>query len=415
MIESAIKELQTISQFQRAYSLKEWSVQTDTEKEKDLPRLRRRIGELLTQAIRKSARENDPDQQIAAAILIAELSEAESTGETKDRLTRELSDAVRGLVQEKDVAVRQSALHALGKIAPAPADAYPLLKIVLLNDVLGPRRLAAYALSDLVKNIKLLDFKEQMDTIDLTVSTAALGLRDADESIRGYSLQAIMEAAKALKDYVESPGGTVTVEAKGKEKANVLAEELRKIMKTFQSVNPQLLQALNDPKVNVRLTPLQALDQISAARWKILLELQKAEPESRDVLKTFNAPDPLAKVIQGDWQFITRLLKEDDERLRRAAMDFLELLGEQAEPALEGITLALRDPDHFVRWSAVRTLGNIAPKKISAEAVRRAGPVADGPRPRCQPVRCRHPRSDGAAGTGSGRCAGIRGGQWGRE
>jgi HEAT repeat protein len=404
MIDSAIQEAHTISQLRRAYFLTEWQGQEQA----DLQKARKEIGDKLTASIRRSAQMADLDQQLAAAMWIAELSEADQSIDAKDKFARGMTDIVLGLLKQKDVSVRQAALHALGRITPNPAEAFPPIKSTLQSDALGPRRLAAYALSDLIKNIKLHERDEQMEIMDKVISTALFSLRDADESIRGYSLQAILEAAKAFLVHITTPGEELTGEGKGKA---VLKPNVRKILTTLQGANPQLLQALYDPKINVRLTAMQTLDQINNARFKIIQEFQKLAPERRDnssqLLKTYNVPDPLGNVVERDWTFITRLLKEDDVRLRRSAMDFLELLGDQVQPALPEITQALRDPDSFVRWSAARTLRNVEPNRVSSDAVRALGQLVMDPDPDVSKAAAGTLEALGAAGPEAAEALGL--------
>jgi HEAT repeat protein len=47
---------------------------------------------------------------------------------------------------------------------------------------------------------------------------------------------------------------------------------------------------------------------------------------------------------------------------RRALIDVLEMLGPEAAPAIPALVQALSDRDLFVRWSAARTLGRLAPE-----------------------------------------------------
>ena len=205
------------------------------------------------------------------------------------------------------------------------------------------------------------------------VNTASIGLRDADESVRGYSLLAILEAGKAFFDHVGQPG-KLTVKLDDKQ---VLSPDLQNLMKTFQTTMPQVLNALADPKVKVRLAALQTVSHVSDARAKITQELRDQDKltadkheNTRQLLKAYAAPDPFGNFVDSDWKYITRLLKDDDERVRRGTIEFLESLGEQAEPALPAITLALRDPNLFVRWTAARTLRNVPAKMVSHDAVR---------------------------------------------
>ena len=289
------------------------------------------------------------------------------------------------LAEEKDLPTRQAALHALGKITPDPAKALPTLKRTLEKDELGPRRLAAYALVNLARNARFLKRSEKLDTIEGVLFTAAgdlksaYALRDADESVRGYCLQAMQESAQIIADYFSASEDVIRPEKK------TIDADLQKALRSFQAINPHLLSALQDPKLNVRLSALQALDQISSARGKILQSLQEITPEkrepNRELLKTYGVPDPLGPIIGRDWKAIASLLKEGDVRLRRGAMDFLEQLGDQAEPAIEEITEALRDPDRGVRLAAAHTMQNMPPLKVSAAAIRTLGTMLIDPDP----------------------------------
>jgi HEAT repeat protein len=383
MIETAVPELKTIRQLRRAYFLSEWG-NPDPVKDDDALQFRPKIGERLTKAISQTAQGADAEQKISVAIWIADLAGDAGLRDDRDlfkdqftakeQFVRGLTGIVLGLLKDKETSVRQAALHALGRITPSPAEVFPALKNALEEkDALGPRRLAAFAMTDLAKNAKAHPRLEQMEVVEKVIVTASFSLRDADESVRGYSLLAILEAAKAFMNHL-STRAEVTIKLDDK---LVLAPDLQKLMNAFQTSLPQLLLALDDPKVKVRLTGLQTLDQVCTARAKIvqqLRELEKFAAEKHEnasqLLKAYAAPDPLGGIVERDWTYIARLLKDDDERVRRGAIDFLEVLGEQAEPALPAITEALRDPNAFVRWTAARTLRNVPAKKVGYNAVR---------------------------------------------
>ena len=52
------------------------------------------------------------------------------------------------------------------------------------------------------------------------------------------------------------------------------------------------------------------------------------------------------------------------------SIDALEMLGDQALPAVPALTRALADPDLFVRWAAARTLGKMVPADFFDEVQR---------------------------------------------
>lgn len=400
LIESSIKEMKSIAELRRAYFLKEWAFHGRLDKPNkqiDVDHYRSEIGDKLIKAVHNTAKEQDPERQLAVAILIAELGESEQPLDRrgKGKFARAFTDIARNLTKEKDVAVKQAAFHALGKVTPKPGDAVPVMKEALEKESLGPRRLAAYALSDLVRNahyLRVIDeerdkkkpaINEELQTIDLVIAAAAVGLRDADEPVRGYCLQAMLESGRALTDYLSTAAYSVVEEEKGKQ---TFDPNLRAVLKTMQTANPQILQSLGDPKINVRLTAMQALDQFGVARAKlqqILIEyVAEPKPDKRGQLwEPFDAPDPLANIVERDWRRIAKLLKEDDARLRRGAIDFLEQLGDQVEPAAVEVGDALRDPDPLVRWTAVRTIRSIPAKKVTANAIKGLGALVTDPDP----------------------------------
>jgi HEAT repeat protein len=390
LIKSAILDLKTISQLRRAYFLKQWAHHLKPEKAEkgpDLDPFRVEIGAKLTTAIRSAAKDTNVDRQLALAILIAEIADSESPldQDVREKFARGFTDVAQTLAEEKDLPTRQAALYALGKITPEPGKALPTLKQALEKDELGPRRLAAYALVNLARNARFLKRSEKLDTIEGVLVAAAgdlngaFALRDPDEPVRGYCLLAILESGKIIADHFSASEDLRRAEKK------TIDADLQKALRTFQGINPHLLSALQDSKLNVRLSALQALDQISSARGKILQSLQEIGTEkretNRELMKTFGVPDPLGPIIERDWKVIASLLKDGDVRLRRGAIDFLEQLGDQAEPAIEEITEALRDPDRGVRLAAAHTMGSMPPQKVNAGAIRTLGTMLIDPDP----------------------------------
>lgn len=387
IIEEVIPQLKTVSQLRRAYFLKQWAthiVRPDkADKRLDVEPYRAAIGDKLTKAIRGAAGDADPIARIAVALLIAELADPEAAdirptdpkafdAKNKERFARSLSDVAKALVKDKDIGVRQAGLNALGKVANDPAEAFPLINEVLRQDEVGPRRLAAYALSDLVKSARGLERQQKMQTAEQVLASAVIGLGDADEPVRGYSLQAITVVAKLVADHFSTAGELVD-----DNKKRVLRPDLQKLLKNMQSINAPLLEAIDDPRPNIRMAALQTLDQIGLARGKILNTLADAAPDLRDkrgeLLKLFDAPDPVGPIVDKGLKSITRLLREDDVRLRKAAIDFLEALGDQAAPAADSIAEALSDADRFVRLSAARAIRNLPAKSVGPVAVRGLG------------------------------------------
>jgi HEAT repeat protein len=371
----------------------EWSLDLElSKKETELERLRREIAERLTEEIEKAAEQKNIDQQkkdekqLAIAILIAEIADNEKLAERekKEKFARRLKDVAIKLAKQENLAVRQAALHALGKITPDPNDAIPVIEGTLKkkDEQLGPRRLAAYALTDLVKNAPHLKTDEMQETIRKTIGTAAgafegdYALGDEDEWVRGYCLQAIQECAKVVAEHLPVDEAPLDL-------AKKTLPDLRKTLRAFKAINPQLLKALEDKKPKVRLSALQALEQIGMIRAKIIPKLREIplEDGGKEFLNSFfKSDDPLAGIVgdleeqKGFKTSLQSLLAEDDVRVRRGAIDVLELLGDQAAPAIEEVTRAMydwnrRDKDRWVRLVATRTVRNLPPEKVDSDAV----------------------------------------------
>src|SRR5262249_17337070 len=71
--------------------------------------------------------------------------------------------------------------------------------------------------------------------------------------------------------------------------------------------------------------------------------------------------DFLVEALQPGLMKIAERLRSTNLATRQATLDFLEMMGDAAAPALPYVVEALSDYDHFVRWQAARILGKIGP------------------------------------------------------
>jgi HEAT repeat protein len=282
--------LRTISDLRRGYFLVEWK--------EGLKGIKDDVGKRLKAKVEDGALKGDSDAKIAACILIAEIAEADQREERTRKYAAEFSDlllgakARKGLVHDANVTVRQVALHALGKITPPPDRAMKELKDVLRDEggPLGPRLLAAYALTDLVKNSYRLERKEMMDTINQAVAEAVRvqGNRNEDEQIRGYGLQTILASAKIFTEYYWTI--KLTERSIVEFTNDALDPSLQKLLKSYQAAMPDVIVALkSDPSGKIKLTALETISQIIISRHRLCEELQ---PHGRmGILPDFKAPD----------------------------------------------------------------------------------------------------------------------------
>jgi HEAT repeat protein len=89
--------------------------------------------------------------------------------------------------------------------------------------------------------------------------------------------------------------------------------------------------------------------------------------------------DPLQAGLRSTVRALAQALEDPKVEVRLAAVDALETLRDDAAPASARLAWALTDPDRFVRWSAARTLGRMSPSKVNtAEVVKYlAGMLSD--------------------------------------
>jgi HEAT repeat protein len=97
----------------------------------------------------------------------------------------------------------------------------------------------------------------------------------------------------------------------------------------------------------VRLQAQKALEELAHAR--------------RGWARGGGTEDPLLEGLRAAVPALADAVGDPDLRVRRAALDVLELLGPVGSPAAPALAQALNDRDRFVRWSAVRTLSGLGP------------------------------------------------------
>ena len=140
-------------------------------------------------------------------------------------------------------------------------------------------------------------------------------------------------------------------------------QELGNQLPLFQVVRDNakaLAVAAEDPDIQVRLTAIRALENMGLMRERLRSQKPGVAAEADAVL-----PAALKEVLPA----LTRAVSDRNSQARLKAVETLERIadvlgqgGSQSEEAVRALVNALRDPESpFVRWSAARTLGNVAP------------------------------------------------------
>jgi HEAT repeat protein len=421
LLRKQIERLKTVSELRRALLLPEWRAQSEEARRREAPGrvgdlqkldnlLRKEIADRLKAALVVAAASPEPNARLAVANVIAELGPAVriNPGDVHG-YARELTDIVIKLAADTDLGVRQEALRALSNINPDPGRAAEVFREVLQKDSPGPRRLAADGLAQLVRVAHHLfklakaepenygDWRQQLPELRTTTRAVILvapeGLGDGDSQVRSLALEAVQVAALTLADLVESPLPSDFFPPEGrklsKDEVDIVnmqnevvkteIEELEPNLKALRSQVEGVAKALKDAEPRVRLLALNTLESIGQLRQRLRKRATSVPlyigpgTSAAESLKV----DPLEALVRDQLGDVIRLLADSDVRIRRTAVDLLDVLDEAAAPGIPALANMLSDPDRFVRWAAVRALGHIAPAKTAGAVPRIAALVAD--------------------------------------
>jgi HEAT repeat protein len=206
------------------------------------------------------------------------------------------------------------------------------------------------------------------------VPVAAIALRDTDAEVRRAGANVLFQIASELISQLklQKPGEDLEI--------------LRPLYRAFRDQTPALVKAVNDSDLSVRLLVRQALEQLAAAYPLIsrpvvpepekVGQFEEQEPRARlsaSVRADERPADSLFSDLLPVVQALEKGISDTDAEARVAAIQVLEMLGENSVPATPTLVKALRDHDLFVRWSAARALGKIEASRRRGKRPRAAG------------------------------------------
>ncbi len=251
------------------------------------------------------------------------------------------------------------AARTLAQIQPPVRIAVPALRELLHNEDTELRRAAADGFVLLIQNelnalepvVPAAARRELVLGSSMVLTAAKVGLEDARPEVRRRCLETITLACSALTRLMDEPVGTEQSQARRSLQAEY--EELRPLLLALRDQAPVLERLLNNSDPETRILTHKTLEELGVARSHWMKRCAERRERIDEQL--------LAGML---YEAVPRLAEElvhPDVRVRRSALDVLEMSGPLALPALPALTRALRDPDRFVRWSAVRTVGKLGP------------------------------------------------------
>jgi HEAT repeat protein len=421
ILEKKAAAVRSIGDLARALTLQEWG---GAGLDPDLNDVWLSMGDRYERDIKAALTKGDSTTRQATAHLLSELSVQVRKGGVETQrlgtLLPHFAPELIALTRADDDAVAVAATQALGLINPDADKAVPALRQVLASGSAELRRAAADALLNLIRVsgeiVKKVQGEERRrQALDAQIKTdraaflaAVAGVGDSDAQVRRSSLEAMQQAGSTLEDRIIIPPPDtlnfpppernvwseeeVTRAKAYKDEVAAGKAELQPLLDAFREGTPTLARAQSDPDTAVRLRARMAADAIATARsklkqWEATVPVipkaaekkeedkkeDKKEGETRqdpapgDDLQLVRADVPAAEEqapADGERQLVEALaqgLFDPDVRNRLGAVDALEDIGPAAAPAAPALVKALCDPDKFVRWSAARTLGKLAP------------------------------------------------------
>jgi HEAT repeat protein len=376
------------------------------------------------QAVHQALERDEVTGQMAAAGLLADLASSIQENSLYSWSLRSFGPDLVRLVASTNPALASVAARALGRIDAEPDLAIGALSKLLESEVMLARRGAAAGLAglaeagsrELARHNGLLSHSRRVEIIQaahLAVPVLCGGMADPDPEVRDLCISAIACIARSMASLVRESRPTAATVGEdllvNRRQSDDEEAALGQLALDLKDQTMGLTNALGDPDAGVRLAARHALEEFGSTwqEWQSNLQagtvqLAQQLPASmaastawkRDGLER---PQPLLARLQAALPALAAGVRDPNVQNRRAAVDALEMMGDEAAPAVPALVGALGDPDIFVRWAAARTLGKmtrldvpaIMPAMLvvlrdpdldvrlaAAEALRRFGPAA---------------------------------------
>jgi hypothetical protein len=366
-LKQCLSGLRSLADLQRAATLVEWSGSATDEEAAAVDRANHAtVIERFTRAVHQILRRGEPAKAAGTMEMLGRMAaRAHAAGEPLT-LIRGFAPDLADLVIQGPPPLRGLAARTLAQIEPPVFVAVPALTELLRTEDAALRRAAADGFVLLIQNALqatgesglVLRPAPRSDLV-LVASTVLpavhAGLDDAQPEVRRRCLESIGLACTALTRLMEEP--PEIEESSPRRPLQAEYEELRPLLQALRDQGPLLERFLHDQDPEARILTHKALEELGVARERWLRRCAAHREGVDEKL--------LAELLHEALPGLAESLAYPDVRVRRSALDVLEMSGPLALPALPTLTRALRDPDRFVRWSAVRTVGKLGPSAAS--------------------------------------------------
>lgn len=362
-VKLCLSELRSLADWQRAATLTEWRDAAADEDTSAIDRANRaEVRQRFNAVVRRLLRQGEPANRVGTLEMLGRMAVlGRATGEPLT-LVRGFAADLADLVIQGPLPLRGLAARTLAQVDPPVFVAVPALSELLHAEDAEQRRAAADGFVLLLRNaLRAMGesapvFRPAPRSDLVLVASTVLpavhaGLEDAQPEVRRPCLQAIGLACLALDRLMEEPPRGE--QSPPRRPLEAEQEELLPLLQALHDQGSVLEHFLRDPDVELRILTHKALEELGIARERWLRRCAARREGADEKL--------LGDLLHEAVPQLAEELTHPDVRVRRSALDVLEMSGSLALPALPALTRALRDPDRFVRWSAVRTVGKLGP------------------------------------------------------
>ncbi len=366
-LKQCLAQLHSLADWQGAVSLTEWRAPSTDEQTAAVDRANEAaVIDGFRTAVRSILHWSDPASAAATMEMLGRMAElARGTNEPLT-LVSGFAPQLADVVIQGSPRLRGLAARTLAQIEPPVFVAVPVLSELLHAEDAELRRAAADSFALLLQNALqmgggpgLVLRPAQRNELVLMASTVLpavhTGLDDVRPEVRRRCLETIGLACAALTRLMGQPSASDEPSAPRPLQAEY--EELRPLLSALRDQGPMLERFIHDNDPETRILTHKALEELGVARDRWLRRCAARREGADEKL--------LRELLHQALPGLAQSLAHADVRVRRSALDVLETSGSLALPALPALTRALHDPDRFVRWSAVRTVGNLGPLAAS--------------------------------------------------
>jgi HEAT repeat protein len=365
-LEKQANAVRGVADLSRALMLPEWSQGQGSDEEANLQRgVRKDLADRFEEAMSAALKGGTPARQCAAVTLLGEMPSA-SVGSYFEVdpvlvavITRLLPEAAK-LADSKDAGVREATARALGRLPLEPEATSAALGKLLADREAAVRRAAAEGLARLARgydpppragSLPERTVAARPEVCAAVVPIAARGMKDADEEVRRWCLDAVRGAAVSVGTAI---GSRLEIEKPTREER---WQPLLPVGAALVDAVPSVVPLVTDKNAAICVRACQALEAIAAARRQLLDLAARFPPPA----KGGTEKDALLAGLRKALPALATQAGNKDVEVRLAALYVLEELGPEAAPAAAAAAKAMDDEDSFVRWAAARVLGKMAP------------------------------------------------------